>query len=81
MKKWSVEGRLPAPDLKESSAVLVDTPGLYSRMRFGYDRMLVAATAGLAALADSSRAVPRARPSAAAKAPSATASATSRSAG
>ncbi len=34
-----VDVRLPAPDLKESSAVLVDTPGLYSRMRFGYDRM------------------------------------------
>lgn len=34
-----VDVRLPAEDLKQSSAVLVDTPGLYSRMRFGYDRM------------------------------------------
>jgi len=30
---------VPAPHLAESGSVLVDTPGLYSRMRFGYDRM------------------------------------------
>jgi hypothetical protein len=34
-----VDVRLPAPDLQQSGAVLVDTPGLYSRMRFGYDHM------------------------------------------
>ncbi len=34
-----VDVRVPAPDLAESSAVLVDTPGLYTRMKFGYDRM------------------------------------------
>lgn len=34
-----VDVRLPAPDLQKSGAVLVDTPGLYSRMRFGYDQM------------------------------------------
>jgi energy-coupling factor transporter ATP-binding protein EcfA2 len=30
---------LPAGELAQSGAVLVDTPGLYSRMKFGYDRM------------------------------------------
>ncbi|MCP3919713.1 MAG: GTPase domain-containing protein [bacterium] len=35
----TVEVRLPAKDLDNSGAVLVDTPGLYSRMKFGYDRM------------------------------------------
>jgi len=30
---------IPAPHLVESGSVLVDTPGLYSRMRFGYDQM------------------------------------------
>ncbi len=30
---------LPAQDLAESGTVLVDTPGLYSRMKFGYDQM------------------------------------------
>ncbi len=34
-----VDYRLPAGDLAESGAVLVDTPGLYTRMRFGYDQM------------------------------------------
>jgi len=34
-----VDVRLPANDLQHSGAVLVDTPGLYSRMRFGYDQM------------------------------------------
>lgn len=34
-----VDVRLPATDLQKSGAVLVDTPGLYSRMRFGYDQM------------------------------------------
>jgi energy-coupling factor transporter ATP-binding protein EcfA2 len=32
-----VDIRLPVPALAESSTVLVDTPGLYSRMNFGYD--------------------------------------------
>ena len=30
---------LPADNLKDSYTVLVDTPGLYSRMKFGYDLM------------------------------------------
>jgi len=30
---------LPAGELAQSGAVLVDTPGLYSRMKFGYDQM------------------------------------------
>lgn len=30
---------VPAASLAESGSVLVDTPGLYSRMRFGYDQM------------------------------------------
>ena len=34
-----VDVRIPAGDLSQSGAVLVDTPGLYSRMKFGYDRM------------------------------------------
>ena len=34
-----IEVRIPAGDLDHSGAVLVDTPGLYSRMKFGYDRM------------------------------------------
>lgn len=34
-----VEVRIPAGELDHSGAVLVDTPGLYSRMKFGYDRM------------------------------------------
>lgn len=34
-----VDIELPIPNLKESSTVLVDTPGLYSRMKFGYDLM------------------------------------------
>ena len=34
-----VDVQVPAKNLAESGAVLVDTPGLYTRMRFGYDRM------------------------------------------
>jgi len=34
-----VDVGVPAPELAKTNAVLVDTPGLYSRMRFGYDRM------------------------------------------
>lgn len=34
-----VDVGLPAGQLAKSGAVLVDTPGLYARMRFGYDRM------------------------------------------
>ena len=34
-----VDVGLPASQLAKSGAVLVDTPGLYARMRFGYDRM------------------------------------------
>ncbi|MCD6303914.1 MAG: dynamin family protein [Planctomycetes bacterium] len=34
-----IDVRLPAGDLAASGAVLVDTPGLYSRMKFGYDQM------------------------------------------
>jgi hypothetical protein len=34
-----IDVRVPAEALGESGAVLVDTPGLYSRMKFGYDRM------------------------------------------
>lgn len=34
-----IDVKVPAGDLEESAAVLVDTPGLYSRMKFGYDRM------------------------------------------
>ena len=30
---------VPAEALKDSGTVIVDTPGLYSRMKFGYDRM------------------------------------------
>lgn len=31
--------KVPAGELAQSGSVLVDTPGLYSRMKFGYDRM------------------------------------------
>lgn len=34
-----VDVKLPIPVLEPSKAVLVDTPGLYTRMKFGYDRM------------------------------------------
>ncbi len=34
-----VDISLPAADLAKSGVVLVDTPGLYSRMKFGYDLM------------------------------------------
>ena len=34
-----IDVRLPAGELARSGSVLVDTPGLYSRMKFGYDRM------------------------------------------
>jgi hypothetical protein len=32
-----IDIQLPVPSLAESATVLVDTPGLYSRMNFGYD--------------------------------------------
>lgn len=32
-----IDIKVPVPSLAESSTVLVDTPGLYSRMNFGYD--------------------------------------------
>jgi len=34
-----IDIKLTIPELATSSAVLVDTPGLYSRMKFGYDQM------------------------------------------
>ncbi|MEZ5979120.1 MAG: GTPase domain-containing protein [Planctomycetota bacterium] len=34
-----IDVRVPAEELRTSGAVLVDTPGLYSKMKFGYDRM------------------------------------------
>lgn len=34
-----VDVHVPGSELGKSGAVLVDTPGLYTRMRFGYDRM------------------------------------------
>ncbi|MEM7261081.1 MAG: GTPase domain-containing protein [Planctomycetota bacterium] len=34
-----VDVKVPAGDLEESGAVLVDTPGLYCRMKFGYAQM------------------------------------------
>ncbi|MBL8751393.1 MAG: dynamin family protein [Planctomycetes bacterium] len=34
-----VDVRVPDSQLEATGAVLVDTPGLYTRMRFGYDRM------------------------------------------
>ncbi|HKX46427.1 MAG TPA: dynamin family protein, partial [Planctomycetota bacterium] len=34
-----IDVKVPATDLAQSGAVLVDTPGLYTRMKFGYDRM------------------------------------------
>jgi hypothetical protein len=35
-----IDVRLPAAKLRESGALLVDTPGLYTRMKFGYDLMV-----------------------------------------
>ncbi len=34
-----IDVKTPVPALREASTVLVDTPGLYSRMKFGYDLM------------------------------------------
>src|SRR5690606_21895934 len=34
-----IDVKVAIEDLVQSKAVLVDTPGLYTRMRFGYDRM------------------------------------------
>ena len=34
-----IDVRVPAPALQGAGPVLVDTPGLYTRMRFGYDRL------------------------------------------
>ncbi|MEZ6038679.1 MAG: dynamin family protein [Planctomycetota bacterium] len=34
-----VDVHVPDSELQQTGAVLVDTPGLYTRMRFGYDRM------------------------------------------
>ncbi len=34
-----IDVKLPAGQLGASGAVLVDTPGLYTKMKFGYDRM------------------------------------------
>lgn len=34
-----VDVHVPGSELASTGAVLVDTPGLYTRMRFGYDRM------------------------------------------
>jgi energy-coupling factor transporter ATP-binding protein EcfA2 len=34
-----IDVRVPDSELASTGAVLVDTPGLYTRMRFGYDRM------------------------------------------
>lgn len=34
-----VDVELPAPALQNSQTILVDTPGLYSRMKFGYELM------------------------------------------
>ncbi len=34
-----IDVRVPVRRLKEGSTILVDTPGLYSRMKFGYDLM------------------------------------------
>ncbi len=34
-----IDVKVPAGELAQSGSVIVDTPGLYSRMRFGYDRM------------------------------------------
>ena len=34
-----IDVKLPVEELSRGGAVLVDTPGLYSRMKFGYDRM------------------------------------------
>src|SRR5690606_4547639 len=34
-----IDVEVPAKNLKDSLTVLVDTPGLYTRMKFGYDLM------------------------------------------
>lgn len=34
-----IDVQLPAPELRESGTMLVDTPGLYTRMKFGYDHL------------------------------------------
>ena len=34
-----IDVKVPAEALRDSGAVLVDTPGLYSKMKFGYDQM------------------------------------------
>ncbi|MDQ3623488.1 MAG: dynamin family protein [Verrucomicrobiota bacterium] len=34
-----IDIKVPVPSLAESNTVLVDTPGLYSRMNFGYDML------------------------------------------
>lgn len=34
-----IDVEVPAGDLEQSGTVLVDTPGLYTRMKFGYDEM------------------------------------------
>jgi hypothetical protein len=34
-----IDVKIPGGDLVDSGAVLVDTPGLYTRMKFSYDRM------------------------------------------
>ncbi len=34
-----IDVKLPVPSLEKSSTVLVDTPGLYSKMNFGYDTL------------------------------------------
>ena len=34
-----IDVRVPAQQLKESGTVVVDTPGLYTKMKFGYSRM------------------------------------------
>ena len=34
-----VDVKMPVPSLGESAMILVDTPGLYSRMNFGYDML------------------------------------------
>jgi hypothetical protein len=34
-----IDVRVPAQQLKESGTVVVDTPGLYTKMKFGYGRM------------------------------------------
>ncbi len=34
-----IDVKVPTGEVEQSGAVLVDTPGLYARMKFGYDRM------------------------------------------